>query len=120
MAYMKDSTGRRLDTFAVPSKNRSIARSLTRHQPTLPQVMSTPPTRSLNPAIGTFTSFNLVDSLAKVTPKGGLFSTYTANGYDSWRNTVNPVSSTAYPSAHYIEFLADDTFDVKFRDNSGS
>lgn len=86
----------------------------------LPPVMASPPTRSLNAAIGSFTSYNLVDSLAKVTVKGGVFTTYTANGYDSYRNIVNPVTASAYPSITYIEFLADDTFDLKFRDNSGS
>jgi len=87
---------------------------------TLPPVMATPPTRSLNPALGAFTSYNLTDSLAKVSMKGGLFSTNTANGYDSWRNTVNPVTASAYPTPSYVEFLVDDTFDLKFRDNSGS
>lgn len=86
----------------------------------LPPVMATPPTRSLNAALGSFTSYNLVDSLAKVTPKGGLFATYTVNGYDSWRNSVNPVSASAYPAANYFDTFVADTFDLKFRDNSGS
>jgi hypothetical protein len=102
------------------TRHQSAIRGTARVLPALPPVMATPPARSLNPAIGTFTSYTLADSLLKVTPKGGLFITYTANGYDSLRNTVSPVTSSAYPTPSYIDFLTDDSFDVKFRDNSGS
>lgn len=86
----------------------------------LPPILGTLPTRSLNPAIGTFTSYNLADSLLEVTPKGGSFATYNANGYDTHRNYISPISASAYPSPYYIEFECDDTVDIKFRDNAGS
>lgn len=117
--YLTNEDGTAWDPDAPARRGPALAGTV-QPRTALPPLMATPPTRALNPAIGTFTSFNLVDSLLKVTPKGGLFSTHTANGYDSWRNLVNPVSASAYPAANSVEFFTDDTFDLKFRDNSGS
>jgi hypothetical protein len=111
-------TARSVRTLRVGQSTQAL--TAMRPAPALPPLMTTPPTRTLNPAIGTFTSYTLADSLLKVTPKGGLFTTYTANSLDSIRNIVNPVTATSLPSPYYIEFAVDDTFDIKFRDNAGS
>jgi len=122
MAYMKDSTGRRLDSFQVQDRQGALARSLVRPMLSLPPVMGTPPTRTLNPALGSHTSYTLAQSLAKVTVKGGLFSTYTANGYDSWRNTISPINGTlTQPAPSIVAFHYDGaTPDIKYRDTGGS
>jgi hypothetical protein len=83
--------------------------------------MSSPPTRTLNPALGAFTSYTLAQSLTRTTPKGGLFTTRTANSYDSLRNIIRPVTLYGFSPVYFVDFLVDAaSFDVKFRDNAGT